>query len=491
MAHPFLRAALAVLFVSSFVFALSAEEVARFYLKSGESMKLEPVAVDGKTFSLVKIDGKPSLVLAPSGSTYQPLVERAELQPVVQAYAQQVYKSKDFQKSADMLNETTPILESVLGSCDRGGTIFLKSFPTRTIRIGKANIGLKYLIDRTAAYATEKKASEDFTASFPAYHESYQAFIPKAQAFGSLVAAADADAVLDSAAVIRDSATTLKTRYDEVSTAYRTLSSSKELGGVLNFTFYDAGTPLKCYPDANATTALARIQNEFSDKSLQPSERLLDTIVAFSAERGSTASQGTAFAIREEEFKVAESSVANVSTQFAGQGYTVDLKALVAKKDALKQALDKIKANGSVAAFDADLAQLRADVSTYQSAVASFKAAAVSIKAAAENVTAAQKKYGEADSRVQTLNTELTALKVNMSSSISLLSSGDASKASTQFTALSQKSADVGQRAGSLPAKGNDLDLPVIGGIVVLLLVLVGTVWYFRKMKGQQPKMGA
>ena len=137
MVAPLLRAALAVLMLSSFAFALTAEDTARFYLKSGESMKVETVTVSGTTYSLVKIDGNPSLFLAPAGAIYAPLADRTALQPVVQAYAKQVYASKDFKKSSDLLNETMPVLETVLGTCDLGGTTFLKNFPTRSIRLGK------------------------------------------------------------------------------------------------------------------------------------------------------------------------------------------------------------------------------------------------------------------------------------------------------------------------------------------------------------------
>lgn len=491
MAAPFLRAALAVLLISSFVFALTAEDTARFYLKSGESMKVETIAVSGTTYTLVKIDGNPSLVLAPSGSAFEPLTDRAKLEPVIRAYAEKVYASKDFGKSADLMNETTPILKSTLGNCSRGGAIFLKNFPTRPVTIGKAHLGLKYIIDRTQAYATEKKAYEDFNASFPAYNDAYQAFISKAESFGSLVAAGDTDAVLDAASVIRDSATTLKTRYGEVSTAYRTLSSSKELGGIINFTFYDQGLPLRCYPDVNATTALSRVENEFSDKSFQPTSRLLDVVTAFTAQRGADASKGTAAALRAEQVAQAESSVSNLSAQFAGSGYTVELKALINKKDALKKSLTSANTTAQAESIDAGLKEIAASAPSYQAAVAPFKTAAARVKAATDNVTASQKKYGDADARVQALTSELKGLKANMTAAISVLSSGDPAKASAQFATLAQQSSDLASRAGTLPAQGNDLNLPIIGGIVVLVLALIGTLWYFRKMKSQQPKMGS
>jgi len=144
-----------------------------------------------------------------------------------------------------------------------------------------------------------------------------------------------------------------------------------------------------------------------------------------------------------------------------------------------------------VESFDRTYQELNALLTSYQDALPTFKSASVLIKAASDNVTAAQKKYGDGDSRVQAYATELKGLKANFTTALNFLSSGDVPKASAQFAALSQQSSDLSSRSANLQAKGNDLDLPVIGGIALLVLVLGGTVWYFRKMKKQQPPMGS
>ena len=303
-------------------------------------------------------------------------------------------------------------------------------------------MGLKYLIDRTGAYAPEEGIRR-FLRRIPALPRRICGLPSKAQAFGTLVGAGDSDSILDAAAVIRDSAASLRTHYENTSAAYRTLSSSKELGGIINFTFYQNGEPLKCYPNSNATAALARVQNEFSDKSIQSPARLLDIVLAFTAERGADASKGTAAALRAEAVAKVDSSVSNLSAQFAGSGYTVDLKALVTKKDALKKSLATANSTAQAEAIDAGVKEIDAALPSYQAAVAPFKNASVSIKAASDNVTAAQKKYGEADTRIQALTTELNGVKTNMSAAISLLSSGDPVKASAQFTALAQQGSDL------------------------------------------------
>ncbi|GEM_PF-3386965 len=491
MSFLFWRTALSVLLLSSLVFALTADDAARFYLKSGESMKLESINAGGMLYTLVKIDGEPSVVLAPSGSLYDAVTEKDALKPVLSVYAQQIYKAQGFPDSVRLINGTLPVIQTALGGCDRGAAIFLKNFPTRSVRLGKANIGLKYLIFSSLTYKADQDAYLAINSSYPAYHAAYAAFLPAAQGLAPLVDANDADAVLLAASTIRDNAATLKQRYDEISAAAKTLGSSKEFGAILNYTFYDQGNVLTCYPNVNASTDLVRIQNVFSDRSLRSIDQLVELVYAKTADRKSVATQGTAHAVRTEDLAKVESRIANVSSQFNKLGYSVEFKTALTKRDALKTSLESIKPNGTVESFDRTYQELNALLTSYQDALPTFKSASVLIKAASDNVTAAQKKYGDGDSRVQAYATELKGLKANFTTALNFLSSGDVPKASAQFAALSQQSSDLSSRSANLQAKGNDLDLPVIGGIALLVLVLGGTVWYFRKMKKQQPPMGS
>ncbi|MBI5225787.1 hypothetical protein HY994_00930 [Candidatus Micrarchaeota archaeon] len=490
MAFPFIRAALAVLLVSSFVFALSAEDVARFYLKSGETMKLEPIVVSGITYNLVKIDGEPSLVLAPSGSTFEPVVDKDRLLPIVQAYSKNLFQSKDFPKSVKLVNETTPIIEKIVGDCVIGAKQFIKVIPTRSIRLGKANIGLYYLIKSSQTYKSEQDAITSLNQSLPAFSDAYDVFLPNGNQFGATVASGDTDAILSASQALRSSASVLKAQYANVSSSYAALGASRDFNAILLFTFYVQGEVHNCSLNGNATTALSRIENEFSDKSLKSSPQLSETILSFTTARNSTASKDTAYALRQEDAAKTAAALNNLSSQFNIAGYKVELKALIAKKDALNASLLSVKTTGQTTSFDAEIKEINSQLAVYKSSLAPYKTVTAAIKAASENFTIAQKKYGDADSRITALAQELNSLKANVTASMALLSSGDAAKASAQFSAQAVQANDLAGRAGALPAKGNDLDLPVIGGILLLIVVLAGTVWYFRKMKSQTPKMG-
>ncbi len=483
--HLLASVLLAMLF-SSFALALSAEDAARFYLKSGESLKLEEVAVSGTTYAIVKINGAPSIVLSPKGSGFEALGTEAALGPVLDAYAERTYKEKDFAASKSVVADNLGVIQAELGSCRVGGDIFLTNIPRRTIRIGKANIGLYYLIERSrnTTYAKEYNAIQSMNNSFPAFAAAYDTLVARAEKFPELVDAGNRDPVLDAASELRDSAATLKEKYASVSSAYEDLNTSTEFSAILKYTFYDAGEPHDCSSNATAVNALTFIANEFSNKAVQSKAQLIQSVLAATNERQSGASAGTATALRQETVNEVNALIANLSATFGSQA----VKALEQEKVRLVEALKAVNTSGKTEAFDQIQAGLDVQIEAFQEAQADYAAASTAIAQAEANLTDAQKKYGENDERVQGMKTELDELRTNLTATTSQLSASDAQTARAQIQAIAESASDINERAATLPPRGNDLDLPVIGGIVALVLALIGTLWYFRKMKPGAPK---
>ncbi len=481
-----------LLAASTLAFALSADDVARFYLKSGESLKLESIVAGGKAFSLVKIDGEPSIVLAPSGNTFEPLTTKEALDPVLEAYAQQIYKAKDFNKSAALISEAAPNITAVLGDCDIGAQTFIKSLPSRTIRIGKANLGLFYLISRSSnsTYKAEWDAIQLVNNSFPAYHAAYADYTEKSGQFATNVVAGNVDAVLEAVPAISNSVSTLKKEYTALTSAYASLKASKELSAILLYTFYEAGNAHTCAFNGNATTLLSKVENEFTDRSLKSKAQMLELVLSRTGERQQTAAKDTAHAARSENHAKIVANLNNVTAKFTASGYTVDFKSLNAKKEAMTKALEAIKAGGDVKAYDSVYAEVNEALPKYSDTLAPFQDAAEAVKKASENVSSAQRKYGDADKRVMELKQEYAGLASNFTSHVNLLGSGSIPEASAKFAEAKAQAIDMAKRAGELQAKGNELDITVIAGVVLLLLALGATLFYFKKMKQSQPKMG-
>ncbi|MDP2717849.1 MAG: hypothetical protein Q8P02_03845 [Candidatus Micrarchaeota archaeon] len=485
MKSHLLAGVLLALLFSSLTFALSADEAARFYLKSGESLKLENVSASGTAYTIVKINGAPSVVLAPKGSGFEALNTESQLDPVMDAYAEKIFKEKDFSTSKKTVAQNLVTIQDVLGDCRVGGEIFLQNIPRRTVRIGKANIGLWYLIERSknTTYVKEYNAIVSMNNSFPTYASAYDTLVEKAEKFPELVDAGNRDPILAASGSLRDSATTLKEKFATVSAAYADLNASGDFSSILKFTFYESGTPHYCDANDTASNGLTFIQNEFSNKAIQSKAQLIQSVMAATKERQSGAAAGTATALRQEEVNELNVIITNLSTTFGPEA----VKALEQAKIQLVAALKDVNASGKTESFDALEASLSAQVDALEAAQADFLAASAVIAEANANLTEAQKKYGESDDRVLDMKKDLDELSANLTSTASTLSTSDSETARAQIQAVQASAAEINERAATLSPRGNDLDLTIIIGIAALVLALIGTLWYFKKMKPNAP----
>ncbi|MBI4360674.1 hypothetical protein HY572_02785 [Candidatus Micrarchaeota archaeon] len=487
-------ALLILVFASATAFGLTAVQVSEHYVKTGESKVIDEIGVGGTTYSVLKIDGTPSVVLKPADGTFEPVKEKTQLKPILDAYAQKLFDDQDFAQHAATASTNEAIIREVLGDCRIGADTFVESITRRTIRIGKANIGLYYLIERSNGeegksdtYKSEYQAIQQINNSFPAYAAAYDQFAEKAGTFNETVAQGNRDAILASVGVLRDSAATLSREYTTVSSAYATLNASGDFSFILKATFYKSGTPHTCDFVANASTALSVIQNTFSNKALRSADQLVDVVFTETVARLEGAQKGAAGALRAEKTTKIEARIANLTAEYSAGG-SVNLTAITAKKDALKQELQTVQQSGATESFDAKYAELDALVLAFESASTQFRLAVSAIAAADANVTEAQRKYGESDARVQEMKKELDGLNANLTSSISVLGTSGAAAGQAGFEAVQTQASQLANRAGTLPPKGNDVDFVIIGGVLVLILALGGTLWYFKKMKPNAPQ---
>lgn len=483
-----------LVFASATVFGLTAVQVAEHYVKTGESKVIDEVGVGGTTYSIVKIDGTPSLVLEPTDGTFEAVTTQTELRPVMDAYAQKLFDAEDFTQHAAIVSANEAVIRDVLGDCRIGVETFVQSIPRRTVRIGKANIGLYYLIEnsnggegRSDNYKSEYDAIQQINNSYPAYAAAYDKFAENVASFNVTVAEGNRDAVLKAVGALRDSAGALSNEYATQSSAYAALNASSDFSFILRATYYNSGTPHSCGFNATASTALSVIKNTFSNKALLSADELVNAVFAATQSRLEGAQKGVAGALRAEKTTKIEARIANLTATYSAGG-SVNLTALTSKKDALRKALETVQQNGSSEAFDVQYAELDAAVNAYESAAGQFKLAITAIAAADANVTEAQRKYGETDPRIQEMKKQLDELNANLTASVSVLGTSGASAGQSQFEAIQSDASGLANRAGTLPPKGNDVDFVIIGGVLVLILALGGTLWYFKKMKPNAPQ---
>ncbi len=472
---------------SGLAFALSAEEAARFYLKSGETFKTEQVKLDGTTYFVMKINDEPSVVLGPNEVGYAAVTDSAKLDTILKAYAAQSFEARNWTKSLDILNASGSLVDLKVGDCVEGGKTFLKNIPTRIIRIGSANLGLYFLISRSreGLYKQEYDAIQSFNKSFPSFDAAYAQFSEKKISLKSAIDSENAEASLEATGVIRDSSGNLKKEYTTITSAYAALGASKDFATVLKYTFYYQGTPHSCAFDANVTAALTSLESEFSDKALQSPAQLKTSILTKTADREASANKETAYAVRQEKYDALSARIANTTKLYDGASPKPTFTALTSEQARMTSSLNALKSgtNGTAATeFDTTSTKVESDLGQYQKLSTEFKAAAKALAEAEANFSSALKRYGEADPRMESFKKQLDGIKQSMTQNMLALQSADFAKA--RFDNVTSTARDFAYTTGSLQPKESEIDPVIIGAVVVLLLGLAGTVYYFRKMKG-------
>ena len=472
---------------SGTLLALTAEDAAKFYLKSGETFKTDTIKIGATTYYLLKINDKPSIVLGPTDLGYLALNDSAVLDPVLDAYAQKVFDGRDWKKSLTTVNNSGAFVSTYVRDCVVGGQTFLKAIPGRVIKIGKAVLGLYFLISRSkdGLYKTEYNAIQSFNASFPDFENAYLTFNTTTPKLTAAVEAKNVPEAFKAAGEIRTASSTLKKKYTEITSAYASLLSSKELSAILQYTFYDQGDKHNCTFNTNVTAALTSLESEFLDPVLTEKASLKETILTQTSDRQGSALSQTAHAVRSESYVELAKSIQDVTRLYTNFSSPLTLTALVKMQGQLDADLKQLKSGNQTDKAGSDYDQvsekIESDLTQYKAVAAEFKSASSAVALADANFTAALRRYGEADTRMVAYKTELDQIKGNFTANTLALQSGDFAK--VRFANVTETARDFAFTLSSLKPKESEIDPLIIAAVVVLLLGLGGTVFYFRKMK--------
>ncbi|MBI5036840.1 hypothetical protein HZC09_05865 [Candidatus Micrarchaeota archaeon] len=464
---------------------MTVKEAANFYLKTGETADIDAIDLGAVTYHIVKINNNPTVVLTADDGGYMPVKDDAKLNEVLGEYAKKAYNAIDWKKSMAILAASKNITKEVIGDCVQGTSTFLINIPRRVIRLGNTNLRLFYLIERSQnnTYKLEYDAIAKLNGSAASFNTSYKGFIENAEIIESAVASSDSPKAMGSLGILLQSTDTLKKDYTTVTSAYASLAASIDFSSILKYTFYDQGTAHTCAFNGNATTALTNIETEFKGKGLNTMESMKSRITTETATRETAALGKTEHALRSESFTKLENKITNTTGLYAGTEYTPSFSDLNKKKASLEAILEKMKnsTTSQASEYDALEKTVKNNLEKYAQYVTEFKDAAESIDATKKNLTAAVKRYGEADDRLKTLDDELNGVKKLMSTNILALEGGDFNN--VNFANVSKASTELKEKIAGMKAKESEIDPVIIGAVVVLLLGLGGTVFYFRKMK--------
>ena len=129
--------------------------------------------------------------------------------------------------------------------CVVGGQTFLKAIPGRVIKIGKAVLGLYFLISRSkdGLYKTEYNAIQSFNASFPDFENAYLTFNTTTPKLTAAVEAKNVPEAFKAAGEIRTASSTLKKKYQPAKTATPAARTTKNHCLLIITAYYSSFSP--------------------------------------------------------------------------------------------------------------------------------------------------------------------------------------------------------------------------------------------------------
>jgi cell division protein FtsB len=277
-----------------------------------------------------------------------------------------------------------------------------------------------------------------------------------------------------------EAATSVKTIYNNMSSAYATIVNSKGdssifSGTTLKYFFWINGAKKDCAYNSTVASALAKIETEVTARKVKTAVQLSTQVNASTIPREKDARQKLLASTKNASLESTQLTVSGVNSKFFEAG-KLNLSTSV-KVAELRTVFEQIKkANSSEVAeekakvFDEINAEIESQVKELEKVFPDYKKALFDVSNASISVEAVKKRYGEIDERVVALDKNVTQLKKELLSSEEALSQGNVVQAN--FTKISKNSEVISSQAANLKPKEAMLDPITILGVVVVILLL-------------------
>ncbi len=438
-------------------------------------------------------------MLKPSGSSIQAVSDKASLDKIFDDYVTKSFDTASLTASFNSINASFSRAYPVVESCAIGSNQFITSLPRKYVLAGRIPLPLLYLLkhgeNTTAKVELAAIASINSTVALmnSALVDANSSF----KDFKEGVASNELDLSLSSASKLAKSVSLLSSLYVNESTSYAALVNSKGDGATysgvtLAYMYYISGVKHDCAYNSSTAADLAKVQSELSAGSFKTSSELSAQVSLATNDRSKSALVKQFSVIKAADLTEAGANAKGVVENYS-KASSITLTAIAERQALLQKTLDSIKtakdsndAQAKASVFDSTLKQFQEDLLTYQVILPDYKLALENYANATVAVAQAEKRYSSSDERVLKLTTDLSALKASLNSGEQSLSNGNL--ASVKFKPLAANASSITASAMVLAPKESLLDPVILVGVVVVLLLLAGTVWYLKKMKAQQPQ---
>ncbi|MFH0835371.1 MAG: hypothetical protein V1881_03435 [Candidatus Micrarchaeota archaeon] len=468
------------LIAASFAFALNVSDEALFYAETGETATLVQLPNPDDSIYMVLTNNAETVLLEQKAGRVEPVTDEARITELVKRYLQARFDSYNYSSKRDRIATDFLVVNETAGGCAEG----VKAFIPKTI------YAMPYLLIRAARgqYYNEYDAMLSLNATYPAVEAAVLEMQGSIVDMDAAISRRDIDRISKENGDIRTSAEIISDKYANLTVSHNLIVAT------FYYAFYVRGELRSCAENANLTMALNDIMDATGGTGFPNSTRITSQVIAATATRKERAATRHTIAAQTETLNKTASQV-NATVMKYKAVNKVDITYLNTKLGELQtlqgtliSSLLTTGGNTSSAAIAANFtntsAAMDAALKTYNDLYPTYSLSVLAVANATSGIDDLTKRLGNNDERVVDMQRELQALKVSLRSNEAFLKQGKVN--AELFGQIATNATALANRAQATMPKENEIDFVTIGGGIILLLTLVGGLYYLKKMKDEE-----
>lgn len=458
--------------------AATLDDELKYYMNSGETRITAEVTVAGQVYSVVKVNNIESFIF---DSSFKPVRDEQLMDQVAGAYINTQYEQQTPVDINAIRSAYGTVNASVADACMRAVDRFLlysgpgSAFhliylmqsikPKQWAAVGQLNQSSRYV---RVAMTDTNDAISDLEAA---------------------VSAKDVGRVYDSLDRVNKATSALQTNFSTLASAYLMIAvgDGNEQGYIYAFPVDDKGHLGNCTITSNLSSAFASLLQLTSGNNPFDKAHIISTIKQVTESRYEPAQVRKVLGDKTDKLIALKTARDKLASDYAALGLSLSFlgsrySQVEAKLVAIANATTVARAEELAASFETERTAFEGQVSAYRALLVDYNATKTAVSNVTTQVLQAATKYGSADSRVQSLQSQ----KANLSARLTLLE-GDMKAGKTveaqRLKSLADEARSLAANAGGMKPLEAQLDLVLIGGIVLVVAVVVGVILYARRKR--------
>ncbi|MCX6767849.1 MAG: hypothetical protein NTY90_03935 [Candidatus Micrarchaeota archaeon] len=466
--------------------ALSIDAEAGFFVASGETMALSNFSSDGTAYTMLKINGVPSVVFKSTDGGFSPVTDDAQVAVLVPAFLRTQALPFDA-ATLSSVRSNYDYVNGEVGTCVEGVNVFYgcrtpPPFPC-------AYMWITILPEDPQSLAEVRKMDP----VFPVLQQGMGGLTSAMSSLESAFAENDLDASATAAATMYDSVAAIQANYNTIAAAVSVIRPNYFYA--FDYWNQTSSTPVKA--NCTSTVSLSNALNSLSTfaastKALSTGDAL-DSIKSTTAARNASAGAKRIHYFKAEAFRPLSQDARKVLLEFGSAGLVVtgfsnQLSGATTALELIRNATTVSDAEARASDFDSKEAALEAKTALYESLFPEYNASVVMQSNASSQIQKASKRYGANSEFVVPLQKQYSATKLSLKAVQDKLSAGqDASLA--DLKKITANYTQLVDSASGLKSRESQVDWVIVGGVAVVVIAILAAILYFRKFKPSLPSL--